>query len=277
MQSDITHIIRPPKGWMHIEWRELWQQRQVFAVLVWRDIKIRYRQTFLGAMWAFLVPLCQMLVFSFIVRRIGEFPTGGIPIALYFLAALAPWNYFSNALSQASDSMVRDAQMLTKVYFPRLYVPGVPCAAGLVDLLFALVMLGGLSLWFGYWPQLTWLCVPFFIVVSAAAAFGMGAFLTSLNVLYRDVKHVIPFVLQIWMIVTVFVPYGVLPERLGVLRALWGLNPMAAVAEGIRWSLYATEPPPWELFLAGCGATALMMFFGVWAFKRMECTFADIV
>ncbi|HOD51889.1 MAG TPA: ABC transporter permease [Candidatus Hydrogenedentes bacterium] len=287
-----VYVIEPSRGWMHIRWRELWQNRELFGYLVWRDIKIKYKQTLLGAAWAVLVPLCQMAVFTILFQRVANFSSDGLPGPLFYFAGLLPWNYFASSITQASNSMVQNAPMLTKIYFPRLLVPATPCAAAFVDFAIALAMFLVLTFFYGIIPSAAWFLLPVFMVLACASAFGAGSFLAALNVKYRDVRHIIPFLVQIWMFLTVITPYSAVKDALGPWRYVYGLNPMAAVVEGSRWALFRhlngaelvegqpvtiAAGPPWDLFVLGTAVTIVMLAVGIYYFKRMERTFADIV
>lgn len=165
-----VHVIEPSRGWMHVHWRELWQYRELFGFLVWRDVKIKYKQTLLGAAWAVLVPLCQMVVFTVLFQRVADFSSDGLPGPLFYIAGLLPWNYFASSITQASNSMVQNAPMLTKIYFPRLMVPATPCAAAFVDFALAFVMLLALTFFYGIVPGASWLLLPVFMALACGAA-----------------------------------------------------------------------------------------------------------
>ena len=286
------HVIEPSRGWMHLQWRELWQYRELFGFLVWRDVKIKYKQTLLGAAWAVLVPLCQMMVFTVLFQRVADFSSDGLPGPLFYIAGLLPWNYFASSVTLASNSMVQNAPMLTKVYFPRLMAPATPCAAAFVDFAIAFGMLLVLTFLYGIVPGVMWLLLPVFMGLASGAAFGAGTFLAALNIKYRDVRHMVPFLVQLWMFLTVISPYSAVKGALGPWRYAYALNPMAAVVEGTRWALFrhlngvvlrtgqpavAAPAPPGELLVLGTAAAMLMLAVGLYYFKRMERTFADIV
>lgn len=271
-------LIEPQRGWAALGLRELWAYRELLLFLIWRDIKVRYKQTALGAAWAIIQPLFSMLVFSlFFGGLAGIRPPAGIPYWVFVYVGLVPWTFFANGMSQASDSLVGNANLIRKVYFPRLAVPVGTVLAGLVDfglafgaLLVAMLVSGaGVALA----PRL--LLLPLFLLLALATALAVGIWLSAVNVQFRDVRYVVPFLVQIWMFVTpVLYPSTLIPsERL---RALYGLNPMAGVVEGFRWALLGTDPPGPMLLVSAAAALALLLG-GALFFRRMERTFADVV
>lgn len=285
--------IRATKGWIAPDLRELWESRELLFFLTWRDIKVKYTQALLGVGWAVLVPFGQMVVFTFIFGNVAGLPSDGLPRPIFYFAALLPWTYFAGALTMSSNSLVGNADMLTKIYFPRLIVPIAPCVAGLLDLAIAFVILLLMMLFFKIPPAATSLLLPLLIVMAFTTALGMGLFLAALNVKYRDIRHAIPFVIQMWMYCSVIIPFSNIPERFGIWRYLYGLNPMAGVIEGFRWCLLhhrmtveklvdgqmmqVAVPPPWALLAIGMPVTIAMLVFGLFYFRRMERMFADLV
>ncbi len=294
--SPLTTTIEPPRGWMGLNTAELWQYRELLWFLSWRDIKVKYKQTLLGFAWAVLVPVTNMLIFGTIFGRVAGLPTNQLNPFLFYLAVLVPWTYFSNSLTMSSNSMVQDAPMLTKIYFPRLYSPLGPLIANLVDLAIGSVIVLGVMLAFGVLPAATIALVPIFVLMMMLTALGVGLLLSAVNVRYRDVRHMIPFIVQIWMYGTVILGFAGLPERLGAWRYLYGLNPMVGAVEGFRWSLLQhrmveavvvdgveraapvmTGGEVALLAAAGLPAIAVLLVLGLWYFKRTERIFADVV
>jgi lipopolysaccharide transport system permease protein len=275
--SSGTKILRltASQGWAPLRLRELWEYRELLYFLVWRDIKVRYKQTALGAAWAVLQPLCTMLVFSLFLGRLAKVPSDGIPYPLFTYAALVPWTFFSMGLTQASDSLVGNANLVRKVYFPRLAVPVGATLAGVVDLLLATVVLVGME--FYYRVALTpraLLMLPL-MLICLSTSLGAGLWLSALNVHFRDVKYVVPFLVQFWMFATPIVyPSSLLPPRW---RAFYGLNPMAGVVEGFRWSMLHSSHWPGSVIASSAAMALVMLVSGLFIFRRMERTFADLV
>jgi lipopolysaccharide transport system permease protein len=271
-------VIEPQRGWAGLALGELWAYRELLFFLIWRDIKVRYKQTALGAAWAVLQPLFTMLVFSlFFGRLAGIRPPGGIPYWAFVYVGLVPWTFFANGMSQASDSLVGNANLIRKVYFPRLAVPVGTVLAGLVDFGLAFgALLAALLVWGGgiaLAPRL--LLLPLFLLLALVTALAVGIWLSAVNVQFRDVRYVVPFLVQIWMFVTpVLYPSALISHPL--LRAAYGLNPMAGVVEGFRWALLSAEPPGPMLLVSALAAMALLVG-GALFFRRMERTFADVV
>ena len=293
MVDSIKQIIKPTSGWVRVNWSELWFYRELFGFLVWRDILVKYKQTVLGAAWAIIVPFFQMLIFTVIFGKIANLSSEGLPKPIFYYTALLPWAYFASSLNMASQSMVGNSHILTKVYFPRLMVPAAPCIAGLVDFCIAFILLIFMMVLYQIVPPLTFLLFPFLILVAFGTCYGTGLVFSALNVKFRDIRYVIPFLIQIWMYCTVIVPFSSIPERFGVWRYLYGLNPMAGVIEGFRWCLLHNRMhierivdgvamqfpanPPWILVLLGTCMMILILMFGLFYFRRMERMFADIV
>jgi lipopolysaccharide transport system permease protein len=267
-------VIRPSRGNVTVHWSELWDHRDLLYFLSWRDIKVRYKQTALGAAWAVLQPLTAMVVFSVFFGVLAKIPSGSVPYPVFVYAALVPWTFFATAVVQASNSMVEHEGVLTKVYFPRLIVPAAAVVAGLVDVAIAFVVLLGLMVVYGVVPTAAVLTAPLFVLFAATTALAVSLWLSTLNVRYRDVRYVLPFVVQIWLFVTpVAYPSSIVPERW---RLLYGLNPMVGVVDGFRWALLG-EAAPGPEFLVSLGAVALLLAGGVVYFRRMERSFADAV
>ena len=275
-------IIRPTKGWLALNLGDIWEYRELLYFLVWRDIKVRYKQTVLGFGWAIISPLMLTVVFTLIFGRLGNLPTDGLPKAVYYMAGLVIWRYFSQGLLNASNSLVGNAGMLTKIYFPRLLIPLGSIVTCAVDLGIALVMLGAIMAYYQTAPAITTLLVPVLILMAAAITLGVGLFFAALNVRFRDVRALLPLLVQLWMYITVIVPFSRIPERFGDWRYLYGLNPMAGVVEGFRWCLLhnvsgASMAPPWALLAVGTPVTLIILTAGLYYFRRVESQFADIV
>lgn len=267
--------IRPPKGWAPLDLREFAGTHELLYFLVLRNLKLRYKQTILGAAWAVLQPLLTMAVFTVIFGRLARLGSDGLPYQVFALAALVPWTYFANALTQAGNSLVDQQQLLTKVYFPRLLLPLAAVLAGLVDLVISFVLLLVVLLCFGIEPTMRLLAAPGFALLAIAAAFAPGIWLAAFNVRYRDVRYVIPFLVQIWLFVTpVAYSSGLVPERW---RLLYGLNPMAGVVDGFRWMIAPATPFPAAELAAAVGAIVVLLLAGLFVFRRMEQSFADVV
>lgn len=268
-------IIEPVKGWIRPDLRDLWHYRDLLYFLVWRDLKVRYKQTVLGAAWAIIQPFFTMVVFSIFFGRLGRIPSEGVPYPIFAYAALVPWTYFANALAQASNSLVEQQNVITKVYFPRLLVPLAPIVAGLVDLGIAFVVLLGMMLYFGIAPTPAVLALPLFVLLAVATAWAVGLWLSALNVQYRDFRYTVPFLVQFWLFATpIAYPSTLVPQ---CWRALYGLNPMAGVVDGFRWALLRNAPAPGPLLVVSIVAVLALLLGGLYYFRRMEESFADVV
>jgi len=273
-QRPVT-IIRPTHGWSALNLSDLWAHREMLYFLIWSDLKLRYKQTSLGAVWAVLQPLMTMIVYSIFLGRLARVPSDGIPYPLFVYTALVPWTYFSNALSSSSLSLLRYERVITKVYFPRLIVPLSAVAAGLVDLGITFVLLVGIVFYYGLMPGLAIVLLPLFVLLATVTALAVSLWLSALNVQYRDVRYTVPFLTQVWMFITpVIYPSSLVPERW---HLLYGLNPMAGVVEGFRWTLLGQDNPSVPILLASSSMTLLILVGGLYYFRRMERTFADVV
>ncbi len=270
-----TIVIEPAGRWPRLDLRELWAYRGLFFFLVWRDIKVRYAQTVLGAGWAVLQPVLTMVVFTIIFGRFAGIPSDGVPYSVFSLAALVPWTYFSTALTGSSTSLVASSNLITKVYFPRLVIPFAPVLAGLVDFAIAFGVLLLMMLAFGIVPSLSSvLLLPVLLLVMMLTAAGVGCWLAALNIQYRDVKYVVPFVVQVWMFASPIVyPMSLVPERYQVLYAL---NPMAGVVEGFRSVLLGTGAVAESTIGLSLLVGVLLFVSGVLYFRRFERVFADV-
>lgn len=268
-------VVEPLHGWRPLDLRELWEARELLVFLVWRNLKARYQQTFLGAAWAVLQPVLTMAIFSVFLGRLARVPSDGLPYPLFAFCGLVPWTYFANSLTLAANSLVEHERMLSKVYFPRLVLPLSWVATGLVDLLLAMCVLLALMAFYGVTPTAGFWALPLFLALAAGTALGAGLWLATLNVRYRDVKYAIPFLVQVWLFSTpVVYPSSLLPEPW---RTLYGLNPMAGVVEGFRWALLGTGAPSPLMFAASAVGVAILLLGGLLAFRRFEATVADVV
>lgn len=268
-------LIEPSRGWQALGLKELWEFRELFYFLAWRDIKVRYKQTALGASWAILQPLLSMLIFTLIFGILAKIPSDGLPYPLFAYSALLPWQLFVYALTQSSNSLIENARLISKVYFPRLVVPLASVVAGVVDFFIAFSILILLMFYYGVVPTWGVLALPFFLILALGAAMSVGLWMSALNVKYRDVRYTVPFLAQAWMFATPIVyPSSMIPEAW---RWLYGLNPMAGVVEGFRWALLGTNILHLPLILVSTGVVVIGLVGGLYYFKRMEKMFADLV
>lgn len=274
--GDATIIrIEPSKGWVSLKLSELWAYRELVYFLVWRDIKVRYKQTALGAAWAVIQPLLTMLVFSIFFGRLAKMPSDGVPYPIFTFAALVPWTLFANGLTQSANSLVGSANLITKVYFPRLAIPIASVSAAVVDFALALLVLLAMMLYYGIVPTHKVLWLPLFLLLTIVTTLGVGLWFSALNVQYRDVRYVVPFTVQFWLFATpIAYPSSLLPEPW---RMLYALNPMVGVVEGFRWALLDTQTAPGPMIAASSAAALLILIGGAFYFRRMEKTFADRV
>ena len=267
--------IQPTSGWRLLDPRELWSYRELVYFLTWRDIKVRYKQTALGIIWAVLQPLSMMVVFSVFFRRFAGVSSEGIPYPLFTLTALLPWQLFSRAITESTSSLVTDQKLITRVYFPRIIVPISSTLAALVDFLITSVLLAGLIIWYGIplHSQILW--VPFFLILMMVTALGVGFWLSALNVEYRDVAYTIPFLNQFWFFLTpVVYSSAVVPEKW---RTLYGLNPLAGVIEGFRWAVLGSGETPSPMVGISTLISAFLFITGIIWFRRRERTFVDSI
>lgn len=268
-------MIEPTRGWVSLKLKELWEYRELLYFLTWRDIKVRYKQTALGALWAILQPLLTMLVFSLFFGRLAKVPSDGIPYPLFSMAGLVPWTFFAFGLTQSSNSLVASSNMIKKIYFPRLTIPISTVLSGGVDLILAFAMLVAMMFWYGLklTPNVLWL--PLFALLALVTSLGVGLWLSALNVKYRDIRYLVPFLVQFWMYATpIAYPSSLLKEPW---RTVFGLNPMAGVVEGFRWALLGVKTPPGPMIWISVVAAVLILIFGAFYFRWMEKSFADIV
>lgn len=265
--------IEPSRGWVAPKLGEIWSYRELLYFLVWRDVKVRYKQTAIGAAWAIMQPLLTMVIFTLVFDKFAKVPSNGLPYPIFSFAALLPWIYFSKALNQSILSVVTNANLITKVYFPRLLLPTAAVLSGIVDFGISFVFFVILMVWYGIVPTSAALFLPGFIVLTMLTALSVSLWLSVINVRYRDVGQAIPFVVQLWMFASpVAYPISVVPEKW---RLFYSLNPMAGVIEGFRWTLTGSERPPVVPIILSALIVGLLLYGGILFFKRMENTFAD--
>jgi lipopolysaccharide transport system permease protein len=262
-------------GWVPINFIELWHYRELLVFLVIRDIKVRYKQTLLGATWAILQPVMTMLVFSVFFGKLAGVPSDGVPYPVFAFCGLLPWQLFSYALTQSSNCLVQDAQVLSKVYFPRLIIPFASVIAGLLDFVIAFIVLVGIMFYYNIAPGWSIVTLPLFVLLALASALSIGLWLSALNVKYRDIRYTIPFLAQFWLFITPVAYAGSLvPPKW---QALYAVNPMVGVVEGFRWALLGKSAPPGIMLLVSGVATTILLAGGLFYFRRMEKDFADII
>ncbi len=268
-------IIKPSTGWSALNLRDLWLYRELIFFMTWRDLKVRYKQTLLGAGWAILQPFLTMVVFSIFFGSLANVPSDGVPYPIFSYTALIPWTLFSKALQDASRSLVQSSHMITKVYFPRMILPLSSVLAGVVDFLIAFLVLIGMMVFYGIFPTSNIWLLPLFILLALVTAVGVGLWLSALNVLYRDINYVLPFLTQLWMFLTpIAYPSSMVPRQF---QTLYALNPMAGVVEGFRWVLLGSGQPPGVMTLVSGLAAIVLLISGMFYFRRMERLFADMV
>jgi len=268
-------VIQPRKGLFQLELLSLWHYRELLYFLVWRDVKVRYKQTAIGASWAVLQPLITMVIFTIIFSRLANISSDGKPYPIFSFAALLPWTYFSQALLRSGNSLVGSSNLITKIYFPRLLIPIAASVAPLVDFLFSFLMLVLLMIWYGVVPTWGLVILPGLVMLSLVTALAVGLWLTTLSVKYRDVGHIIPFLVQIWMYGSpVAYSLNMVPEKW---RLLYSLNPIVGVIEGFRWAILGTVRPDFMVMTVSSVVMLLLLAGGLVYFKNMEQTFADII
>ncbi len=269
-------VIRPRHGLVPIDFAELWRYRELFGYLAWRDVLVRYKQTAIGVLWAVIQPVATMVIFTIVFGRIAELPSGGAPYAVMTFAAILPWQFFANAMSQSSQSVVGAQNMVQKVYFPRLIIPFSSTLSGVLDFLISLGILFLLMAYYGVAVQWHLLLLPLFSVCALAAALSVGIWLSALNVKYRDVKYIVPFIVSIGLYVS---PVGFMSAVVPTQWRLWyNLNPMVGVIDGFRWAILGAEfEPYWPGFILGMSVVLLLLVSGLYYFRRAEKTFADVI
>lgn len=273
--SGNVHLVRQPTTSISLRLKELIEYHELLYFLVWRDLKVRYKQTALGVTWAVLQPFLTMVVFTIFFGNLAKVPSDGVPYPIFSFAALLPWQLFANALSNSSNSLVNNSALITKVYFPRLIMPLSSIIGGLVDFLVAFCVLIGMMIYYGITPTSAVYTLPFFILLALLTSFTVSLWLSALNVQYRDVRYTIPFLTQFWLFITpIAYPTSLVPEKW---RIVYGMNPMAGVVEGFRWALLGKSSLNWYVMAASVTIVAVLLVGGLIYFRRMEKTFADIV
>ena len=268
-------VVKPSKGWISLKLKDLWEYRELFYFLTWRDIKVRYKQTVLGAAWAIIQPFFTMVVFSLFFGKLAKVPSDGIPYPIFAYAALVPWTFFANGLSQSANSMVENANLIKKVYFPRMVVPISSVISGVVDFVLAFLVLLGMMFFYGIFPTKNIIWLPLLLVMAFVTALGVGLWLSALNVQFRDVRYTVPFLTQFWLFATpIAYPSSLLSEPW---RTLYGINPMVGVVEGFRWALLGTETAPGPIIVVSALVALTLLVGGAFYFRRMEKSFADVV
>jgi len=268
-------VISPSRGWLSLNLKEVWEYRELLGILAWRDITVRYKQSIVGIGWAIIQPLMTMIIFTIIFGKFAKLPSDGLPYPIFAYCALLPWTYFARSLGDSSDSLVGSSHLITKVYFPRLILPISKVFSGLIDFAIAFAILVGMMAWYRIAPTKGVLALPLFIGIAMLAALGVGTWFTALNVRYRDVKFVIPFLVQIWMYASpVAYSTSLIPEKW---QWIYGLNPMVGVIEGFRWAMLGKAAPSITLLLIPSLIIFAILISGLYYFKKMEKTFADII
>ncbi len=279
LETDLSHIsrrrIEPSHGWQSIRLAELWQYRELVYFLTWRDVKVRYKQTALGAAWAIIQPFFTMVVFSLFFGKLAKIPSDGVPYPIFAYTALVPWTFFANALTQSSNGLVQNANLLKKVYFPRLAIPISNVVSGCVDFVLAFIVLLGMMFYFGMVPTWNVVWLPLLLLLALVTSLGVGLWLSALNVEFRDVRYVVPFLTQFWMFCTpIAYPSSLLPEKW---RVVYAVNPMVGVVDGFRWALLGADTAPGSTLVVSSIVAVALLIGGAFYFRRMEKSFADIV
>ena len=268
-------VIKPSRGWIALKLRELWFYRELIYFLIWRDVKVRYKQAALGVVWVVLQPLLMMLIFTLFFGKLAGIPSDGIPYPLFAFAGLLPWTFFAAAVNTSGNSMVNNASLITKVYFPRLIVPLASVGAALVDLAITSVVLGALMIYYGVAPTRSLLALPLLVALLAALAAGFGILTSALNVKYRDIRFALPFLVQLWFFASpIIYPVKLVPERW---RWVMALNPMTGIIEGFRAALFGGSGVDWRTLGISAAACAALLVCAAYVFRRMERDFADVV
>lgn len=276
MEQNVRVIrIERSRGWVALQLKELWAYRELLYFLIWRDVKVRYKQTALGVSWAIIQPVFTMVVFSLFFGRLAKMPSDGIPYPLFSYAALVPWTFFSHGLTLASNSLVGSANLIKKVYFPRLAIPIASVTTGVIDFSIAFIVLLGMMIYYGIAPTVNVIWLPLLLLITFITSLGVSLWLSALNVQFRDVRYMIPFLTQLWLFATpIAYPSSLLAEPW---RTLYSLNPMVGVVEGFRWALLGTETAPGPILIVSSLAALALLVGGAFYFRRLEKTFADVV
>jgi lipopolysaccharide transport system permease protein len=273
--SEPVLVIQPSRVWFRLDLAALWQYRELLYFLVWRDVKVRYKQTAIGAAWAILQPLMTMIIFTAIFGHFAKIPSDGLPYPIFAYTALLPWTYFASALNRSSASVVSEAHLISKIYFPRVILPLAGTVSGIIDFAIAFVLLLGMMIWYRIMPTWGLLALPLFLLLALATALAVGFWCSALHVRYRDVGHTVPFLTQCWMYASpVAYPVSLVPENW---RFLYSLNPMAGVIEGFRWALLGKQGPDFGVMAVSVVVVVVLLVGGLVFFRRMENTFVDVV
>jgi lipopolysaccharide transport system permease protein len=281
--EDMVLFIRPSRGWTAINLKELWHFRELIYFLIWRDIKVRYKQTALGAAWAIIQPFCTMVVFTIFFGKLAKVPSDNVPYPIFSYVGLLPWGLFTKALTDAGHSLVSNRAMITKVYFPRLVIPLASVLSGVVDFFLAFIVLVGMMFYYHYAPEGVYqlhltpavFTLPLFLVLALITALGVGLWLSALNVIYRDINYILSFLTQFWLFITpIAYPSSMIPKKW---QLLYAINPMTGVVEGFRWALLGTETAPGPMLAVSATIALVVLVTGLFYFQRMERTFADTV
>jgi lipopolysaccharide transport system permease protein len=268
-------VIQPRQGLFHLDLGSIWPYRELLYFLAWREIKVRYKQTVIGALWAILQPLLTMVIFTRVFGNFAKIPSDGLPYPLFAYVALLPWEYFSQAISRSGVSVVNDANLIRKIYFPRLIIPLAAVVTPLADFCLSFVILLGMMLWFRVIPTWGLMALPLFLLMALLTALSAGLWLSALNVRYRDIRYTIPFLTQFWMYASpIAYPVSLIPEEW---RLLYSLNPLVGVVEGFRWALLGKESPDFSIMAVSTVAVLVVLLGGLVYFKKMEQTFADVI
>lgn len=266
--------IRPSGKWVALNLGDLWAYRDLLYFLTWRDVKVRYKQTALGAAWAIIQPLFTMLIFWLFFGRLAGMPSDGVPYPLFALAGLIPWTFFANAVTSSGNSLVGSANLITKVYFPRMIIPFAAVGAGLIDLAIAFGLMAAMMIWFGVVPTLSLLLLPLLVLLTTLLAIGVGMWMSALNVKYRDIRYALPFLIQLWMFASpIIYPVSLLPARW---RWALAINPMTGIIDGFRAALFGRRPD-WQALAISATVIISVLIYAAYHFRRMEKTFADVV
>ena len=269
-------VICPPKGWIPIDFRELWAYRELLFFFTWRDVKIRYKQTIFGFAWAILQPVFMMVVFTLFFGKLAQVPSEGVPYPLFSYAALLPWTLFAESLNRSSNSLVQDINLIQKVYFPRILIPFSSILSPLVDFAIAFIVLVGLMFYYHYLPTVTMLWLPVFLLLQLMLALGMGLWLSAINVEFRDVRYAVPFLIQLWLFASpVIYSSSFVPQRFQVAYGI--INPMSGIIEGFRWAILGTAPPSYLQLVTSAAIIIVILISGVFYFRRREMVFADFI
>lgn len=268
-------MIRPRRSWVALDLRDIWAYRELFVFLAWRDVKVRYKQTALGAAWAVIQPLFTMMIFTIFFGKLAGVPSGGIPYPIFAYAGLLPWTFFQNAITSSSNSLVGNANLITKVYFPRIIIPAAAVGAGLVDFAISFVILGALMLYYSVPLTISLIALPLLVVLTTLLAVAVGMWMSALNVKYRDIRYALPFLIQIWMYVSpIIYPVTLVPERW---RWLLSLNPLTGIIEGYRAALFPERSFDWTTLAISTAITLALLIYAAFNFRRMEQSFADVI